>query len=247
MNIQKSLDALNHLGCQYSFYFQQDDAPPVWAANHHSFQSASIIKVPILLAWLHLERSGQLSRAEICSLDDEAQVQGAGYSWMLLQRQIPYHDVLLMMIALSDNLCTNLVINRIGLETLQNVISGPLALPGTFCQRKLMDYEARARGFNNWITDQDCITLFDRIRALPADDRRLVDSFLLVNQDDLFLKRNIPRDTLEFHHKTGSMTGVLHDWGYTERTRIFLLAQNIREEPPVFQVFGELGELLRQE
>ena len=235
---------LDSLGCKYAFYFNSGNGQPVFYANHERFFSASMIKVPILLAWLRLEKAGVVDRAELCRLDDEEQVQGAGFSWLLRARQIPFQDALLLMIAVSDNLCTNLVIRRAGLERLNQVFHEDLGLEGTALERKLFDYEARARGKDNWISARDCIRMYQLIHDLDEPDRAWVESMLAVNQDMALLMRNIPRDTLVFYHKTGNITGVLHDWGYTSKRQIFLLAQEVTCQPAAFEVFGKLGRML---
>ncbi len=240
--------SIEQLKCQYAFYFAPTGGEPIFQANHERFSSASLIKVPILLAWLYLERQGEVNRAELCDLDSEPQVQGAGFSWLLRARRLPYQDVLLMMIALSDNLCTNLVIHRAGLERLNQVFHDVLGLPGAELQRKLMDFAARSRGQDNWITPPDCIRLFELIDQLAPGERAWVDSLLGACQENIFFLRDVPVDTLvderTFHHKTGSIPGVLHDWGYNNRGRIFLLSQGVIDEVAVYRVFGELGQLL---
>ncbi len=243
MNIDPILSPLQCDNQQYAFYLQRHGAPAVLHGNCERFPSASIIKVPILLAWAHLERQGQLDRSELCCLDDEPQVQGAGFSWLLHNRRIPYQDVLMLMISLSDNLCTNLVIRRVGLERL-NAAFRQLGLNGVELQRKLMDYDARARGLDNWITVQDCIRLYDCIAALSPEERAWIEPMLLVNQDSSLLLRDIRRDTLDFYHKTGSIPNVLHDWGYTRNCRLFLLTARWNDEAAVNRVFGQLGQLL---
>jgi beta-lactamase class A len=236
------------LSCSYAFYFAPTGGIPFSHANQERFSSASLIKVPILLAWIALERTGEVSRNELCDLDAEPQVQGAGFSWLLRARQLPYQDVLLMMMALSDNLCTNLIIRRAGINRLNQVFHDTLSLPGVELQRKLMDFEARSRGLDNWITAQDCIRLFQLIDELAPEERAWVDTLLGACQENLFFLRDIPVDTLlderTFCHKSGSIPGVLHDWGYNNRGRIFLLTQNVTDEPAVYRVFGELGKLL---
>lgn len=243
-----ALRPLQAMHCRYAFYLRPAGQPPQLHTNVDPqtgrFRSASIIKIPILLAWVMLERAGQVSRTEICNLDEEPQVQGAGFSWLLHARQLPFQDVLLMMIALSDNLCTNLVIRRLGIERIQRVFQETFGFQGTALQRKLMDYAARDRGLENWITPNDCIRFFDLVRSLTPAELAWVEPMLAANQDDLLFMRSIPRDTITFHHKTGSMTGVLHDWGYTASCDIFLLTQNVPDEPTAFTVFGELGKLL---
>jgi beta-lactamase class A len=243
--IDSAIAQLDQMGVKYAFYFHRPSVgEPILRANWERFSSASIIKVPILLAWVLLERRGEVDRTEICDLDAEPQIQGAGFAWMMHARRIPYADVLLLMISLSDNLCTNLIIRRIGLARLQQVMRDELGLQGTEVQRKLMDYEARSRGLDNWVTSRDAIHFYDIISSLEPDERAWVDSLLLANEDSALLKRNIPRDTLEFFHKTGSVEQVLHDWGYTRDCRIFLFTNAVPSEPPVFEVFGKLGELM---
>jgi beta-lactamase class A len=248
MKIKSFLTNLESSGCSYALYFAHTGRSPFFQANQERFSSASLIKVPILLAWIELERAGEVSRSELCDLDAEPQVQGAGFSWLLRARKLPYQDVLLLMIALSDNLCTNLIIRRAGIQRLNEVIQKTLGLPGTELQRKLMDFEARARGLDNWITAQDCIRLFQRIEELKPDERAWVDSVLGACQDNLLFLRDIPADTLvderTFCHKSGSLPGVLHEWGYNNRGHIFLLTQNVKDHASVYRAFGELGQLL---
>ena len=151
---------ISALACDYAFYIHPRDGEPLLLKNRDLFYSASIIKVPILFAWAYLERNGRASRDEICELDLEPQVQGAGLSWLLQSRRLPFGDVLLLMIALSDNLCTNLVIRRIGIERLNAIFRGPLALPDARIERRLFDYDARARGLDNYVSAADCIQLY---------------------------------------------------------------------------------------
>ena len=61
-------------------------------------------------------------------------------------------------------------------------------------------------------------------------------------QDASLLMRNLERDSLAFYHKTGSIPGVLHDWGYTRECDIFLLTNNVTDEKETTQVFGQVGE-----
>jgi beta-lactamase class A len=248
MQTSQSFSYLEQMNCQYAFYFAPTNGTPLFEANHTRFSSASLIKVPILLAWVHLERAGEVSRTELCNLDAEPQVQGAGFSWLLGARRLPFQDVLLMMIALSDNLCTNLVIQRAGLERLNQVFREELGLRGTQLQRKLMDFDARSSGLDNWITAQDCIHLFQRMADLPSEERAWIETMLGACQENMLFLRDIPVDTLvddrTFYHKTGSFPGVLHDWGYNNRGNIFLLTQSVSDYQAVYQAFGHLGRLL---
>lgn len=233
------------LTCDYALYFRRRDQEPIFVCTADLFPAASIIKVPILFAWAYLERSGEVDRAELCDLDAEPQVQGAGLSWLLRARHLPYADVLLLMIALSDNLCTNLVIRRIGIERLNRVFREQLGLVnGTRLERKLMDYEARGRGLDNWVSAADCIRLFAILRDLHPAERTWIDPLFGACTDLGLWLRNVPRDTVQFYHKTGSIPGVLHDWGFTDEAELFLLTRNVVNESEVYRLLDVLGPAL---
>lgn len=236
-------EALKGLSCQYALYYRPRVGPGVLRKNCDLFLSASIIKVPILYAWAYLEREGFVSQSEMCDLDAETKVEGAGFARLYQQRVLPYHDVLLMMIAVSDNLCTNLIIRHIGLGRLNDVFQR-LGLPHARVERKLMDYQARAQGLDNWISAEDCIRLYDIRDQLPRDARRWTDQMLESNVDMGLWLRNVRRDSVKFLHKTGDMAGVLHDWGYTSRADLFLLTQNVNEDTEVFGLLDHLGPIL---
>ena len=188
---------ISALACDYAFYCRPADGQPLLIKNRDLFFSASIIKAPILFAWAYLERSGRASRDEICELDLEPQVQGAGLSWLLRTRRLPFGDVLLLMIALSDNLCTNLVIRRIGIERLNAIFRGPLGLPDARIERRLFDYDARARGLDNYVSAADCIQLYRLRDTLTGAERAWIEPMLLANTDLGLWLRGIERDTVD--------------------------------------------------
>ena len=234
-------ETLATLTCDYAFYYKPREGQPLLLQNRERFLSASIIKVPILFAWAYLERIGRASRDEMCELDLEPSVGGSGLSPLLATRRLPFHDVLLMMIAVSDNLCTNLVIRRIGVERLNSIFQGPLGLRETRVSRKLMDYAARAAGKENWVSARDCVRLFALRDALSAAERAWIEPLLLACDDLGLWLRSVTRDTVAFYHKTGNIEGVLHDWGYTEAADLFLLTQNVQDEREVYRVLDRLG------
>jgi beta-lactamase class A len=241
--VRRALAALN---CDYAFYCRPRGGKPLLLKNRDLFLSASMIKVPILFAWAYLERSGRASRDEVCELDLEPPVQGAGLSWLLQTRRLPFGDVLLLMIALSDNLCTNLVIRRIGIERLNAIFRGPLGLPDARLERRLFDYEARALGLDNYVSAADCIQLYRLRDALAPAERAWIEPMFLANTDAGLWLRSVERDTVAFYHKTGDIPGVLHDWGYTSGVDLFLLTQNVKDQGEVYEMLSTLGpKLLR--
>jgi beta-lactamase class A len=235
---------LSRLACDYALYFRGAGHPAILLQTCEVFPSASVIKLPMLLAWLYLQDQGVVSESEWCYLDDEPQVEGAGLSWLLRQRRIPFHDALLFMIALSDNLCANLVMRRVGLERFNQVFRDVFGLTNTRLERRFMDHDARKQGRENQVSASDCIRLFALRDALRPAHRALVDDMLAANDDLGLWLRNIPRDTVTFYHKTGSSEGILHDWGYTRDRELFLLTGNVEDERSVYGALDTLGPLL---
>jgi len=244
MDITLIREQLNTLGGAYAFYYCQHGAAPIFVANADRFTAASIIKLPILLSFASLERRGEMDLNEVCDLDAEAPVKGAGFARRMRARRLPYHDVLLMMMATSDNLCTNLALQRVGIARLNAIFRTELGLTGSEIQRKLMDFAAREHGLDNRIGAQDCVRLFELFHNLPAEQRAWVEPMLLECQDSNLLLRNIERDTLHFYHKTGSITHVLHDWGFTRTCDLFLLTQGFDSERATGDIFARLGAQL---
>lgn len=244
MNPDSIFNLLPEVGQKYAFYLRRNGETACFQANAERFSSASLIKVPILLAWAALERAGEISLDEPCNLDLEPQVRGAGFARQFKTRSLSYHDVLLMMITTSDNLCSNLAIQRIGMERLNAIFKTELGLTGTQVQRKFMDFAARERGLDNWVSAQDYIHLYDIIHNLPAQQKNWITPMLLNCQDTSLLMRNLKRDSIHFYHKTGSIPGVLHDWGFTSECDIFLFSNGVEHETHANSIFGLAGELM---
>jgi beta-lactamase class A len=110
-----------------------------------------------------------------------------------------------------------------------------------------MDYEARSRGLENRISARDCVRLLELRDVLTLNERAWIELMLLANDDLGLLLRNIPRDIVAFYHKTGSIPGLLHDWGYTEKADVFLLTQNVKDVGTTYEVFGRIGEMVLPE
>src|SRR5690606_34603088 len=121
--------------------------------------SASIIKVPILIAILaHLQKTnGNLNRIyEISHMVD--------FSVLTEQRQTQatLHELLLWMIITSDNTATNVCIDLLGMDAFNDYFK-EIGLHNTRVQRKMMDFERQKMGFDNETTAQDMQHLFGQI------------------------------------------------------------------------------------
>jgi beta-lactamase class A len=100
-------------------------------------QTASVIKLAILYEALEQVRSGKTHFEDKITLTKADQVQGSG---VLLFFDAPISltlkDVLTMMIVMSDNTATNLVIDHLGLENIDARIA-KLGLKNTYLYKKV--------------------------------------------------------------------------------------------------------------
>ena len=134
-----------------------------------------------------------------------------------------------------------------GIERLNAIFQGPLGLPDARIERKLFDYDARARGLDNYISVADCIQLYrlrDELTAAetaPGSNRCCWRT--PTRGCGCGVLSGIRSTTIT---STGSIPGVLHDWGYTRDTDLFLLTQDVKDEGKVYDVLSRLGpKLLR--
>lgn len=238
---------LARLACDYAFYYEERGETPYRASNcsgNHRFKTASIIKVPILFAWIELERTGEADRTQLGNLDHEPPVRGAGFSYLLDNRLIPYHDMLLHMMATSDNLCTNAVIERIGMERLNQVWRERFGLTETHLGRKMMETPDPASGRDNWVTGADLEKWFGVMDRLNAEENALIQKLMGCCQDSNILFRDFEDDYDGFYHKTGGLPGVMNDWGFSDGKRFFLVTNNVEAKTETRRLAGKLGRII---
>jgi beta-lactamase class A len=187
---------------------------PLLIRADEAVTAASTIKVPILAAALGEVDAGRLDLAQPCVIPP----QRAGGSGVL--QALPYldtltvADLLTLMIIVSDNAATNVVIDMIGMERVNQFCAGA-GLNGTVLRRKMMDADAIRLGLENTTTARDQATLLDAIAwrgLLPAPLR----AFALQALERQQLNDGLPSllsEEVIVAHKGGRLPGVRHDVG----------------------------------
>lgn len=187
--------------------------------------SASLIKVPIALAVLRAGDQGLLRLDEELRSDTVPPVGGAGVLNQLSRpRRWPVGDLLRLMIVVSDNLATNLLLDLLDRATgsAYDAVAQACRLSGltdTVLRRRMMDPAAVAAGRDNWTTAADqcrlmgMLTGSDIEQVLTAGSAATLRTALLAQQLSSGLGDAVPPD-LQLGHKTGSLTGILHDSGF---------------------------------
>jgi len=196
-------------------------------ASDRWFHAASTIKVAILLGvyaaihrgWLlphsrlHVRNrftsavDGQLFHVS-AERDANPEVQAA------IGKMMRISDLALHMIATSSNLATNLLLDLVGLETVQRALD-ELGIDGIDVRRGVEDERAFDAGINNRVTADGLVQLLRIIaeeRAFsPELSRGMLD--LLHAQE---FRNGIPArlpNAVRVAHKTGDISTIAHDAG----------------------------------
>jgi beta-lactamase class A len=220
------------------FHFSVNAAQPML--------SASLIKLPILLyACERASKDPELFRKQI-PLKEQEIVSGSGVLQVLSGRSWSVRDLLALMINVSDNTATNLMIDVLGKERIQNWIRDN-GFNGTCLARKLMDERAESAGRRNRISAADACRMVERVMTLegPASDD--IRSWFLHQQ----FRGKLPAlfdelpDPVDVYNKTGEMGEVDHDAACFvcrgHRLTIAVLTEGVRHREKALTAIQKIG------
>jgi beta-lactamase class A len=179
------------------------------------FPAASVIKVAILVELMARVEAGDTRLEDRFLLQDADRVPGSGVLSMLHEGiELTVEDLAHLMITVSDNTASNVLIDRLGADRINGRLES-LGLRQTRLERKFYDFEARARGLDNWAAAgelADLLTGIERRRVVSPGACEKMLQILRRQQFDGRIPRLLPPDT-PVANKTGTISGVCHDAG----------------------------------
>lgn len=179
------------------------------------YPSASMIKVPIMAEVMRQAATQTLSLDEKLPVSADYRVGGSGIlTEMRPDLTMSIRDLVMLMIILSDNTATNMLIDRVGMNAVNETMTS-LGLTSTLLQRRMMDFTAAEAGKENYTSASDLAKLFSLIADggwLPAFYHELMLDILKKQQVQDKLPFYLPEET-PLAHKTGTLPGVEHDGG----------------------------------
>lgn len=201
--------------------FEDGDEPTLIASSHETVRhaGASMVKTLILEYVFHLACTEQLDLQDTISLQRSPRVEGAGALMELVgNHSFTYLELCRLMMILSDNWATNLLITALGMENI-NARAEQLGLEIFEINRFMMDFTALQEGRDNYITALDLAKLFHHIyeQRYTAYGKEMW-TILGRQQFRDILPFHWGEDVV-FHHKTGSLDRVEHDGGVLETFR----------------------------
>ncbi len=184
------------------------------------FPTASTIKLTVLLELERQDQNGILSLKETHTIrhselppgdtDPILGMLGDGTATMTLR------DIATLMVVLSDNGATNILIDRAGIENINAGIAR-LGLTQTHLRRKMIDIAAAREGRENVSTPRELAALLERVhggKVLDATHTKEYFNLIGLPKDSLFNKA-LPA-AVRIEDKPGALNAVRCDAGIIE-------------------------------
>ncbi len=190
--------------------------------------SASIIKLPILIEALGQIEAGLRSKDDRIIVKNEYKVPSCGaISYMHEGLEVTLEDLYSLMIILSDNTASNMVMNIIGIEKVNERLKS-LGCLGSVLGRNFYDMENLDK--KNQATAYDMAIILESIYRGECISKEVSEEIIRILKLQLMdskLPYLLPEE-VEIAHKTGEDSTISHDVGivYSERPFIFAFTSN---------------------
>jgi beta-lactamase class A len=185
------------------------------------FPQASSIKIAVLAELYHQAQQSAHGVSGKAALTDRYVVRAADIvpDSSILGGLTPEvssltnRDLATIMVAVSDNSATNVLIDRIGMDNVVRLTES-LGLAHTQLRRKMMDLQAAAQGRENISTPREMMELLEQLYRGKVIGPPLLDDFfnVLATNKNSWIPRDLPAD-LKIANKPGELEGVRNDSG----------------------------------
>jgi beta-lactamase class A len=241
--------AFRTLDAKSEYFFHADD----------SFHAASTMKIPVMIELFHQVREGKLHfddplviRNEFHSMADGSvyKLDPADDSETNLYKAEGQTRTLRqlcdLMITVSSNLATNLMIEKLGVENIRATVHS-LDADGMHVLRGVEDNKAFDKGLNNTTTAHALLQLLTAIargEAVDADSSRQMVEILQQQKFNEGIPSGLPQGT-RVAHKTGDITKIHHDAAIVYAPKPFVLVILVRGLEPEKENYKLMGDLTR--
>ena len=201
--------------------------------------AASVIKIPIMVEAFRQFEAGELNPQQTYRIKAEDKMPSCGaLNRMHDGLEVTLRDLVELMIVLSDNSATNILIDRLGIDRV-NATMEAQGLKVTRLRRKLFDRAGMEAGLSNHVCAREIGILLERMYAgtlvspeASAEMLEILRNQKLNGKMPFFLK---PRG-IACAHKTGEDDGITHDVGIVYAKKPFVLCMLSEEtDVPTFE------------
>ena len=225
--------------------------------------AASTMKVPVLFALFREFESGRLTSTQALLLQNRFKsiVDQSAYTlnpnddsdstvYGMVGKEVPLRELATRMITHSSNLATNALIELLDPQRI-TALTRTFGATQMMVRRGVEDNLAFRAGLNNTTTANDLVALFvalHRGRVANAASTRDMLAILEAQAFNDEIPAGLPPGT-RMAHKTGSITGVLHDAGLVYPTTrapyaIAMLTRNIPDEKVARALMADCSRII---
>jgi beta-lactamase class A len=207
-----------------------------------SFHAASTMKVPVMIELFRQAQAGQLSLDHQIPVVNRFHsiVDGSPYTLSAADdsetelykadgQLRSYRELCELMITVSSNLATNVLIEKLGVDRIRGTVAS-LGARGMDVRRGVEDNVAFQAGQNNATTAKALLVLLEAIakgRAVSRDASHDMLETLKRQKFNEGIPAGLPPGTA-VAHKTGSITKIQHDAGIVYSPRPYVLVVLVR-------------------
>jgi len=240
--------AFHTLDGKYEWYSRADE----------SFHAASTMKVPVLIELFHQVKDGKLKLSDPLAVRNEFRSIADGSPFKLDAADDSEADLYKaegqtrtisqlaeLMITVSSNFATNLLIEKLGVENIRATVHS-LDAEGMNVLRGVEDGKAFEKGMNNTTTARGLATLMTAIadgKAVDAESSKQMIKILERQKFNEAIPAGLPTGTV-VAHKTGDITKVHHDAAivYTRRPFVLvILVRGITEDKEAYKLMAAIA------
>jgi beta-lactamase class A len=178
--------------------------------------AASLVKIPIMLAYFYAANEGKVSLQNTVYLKSSDKVAGSKVLGnMPTGSRFTVEGLFEPMITQSDNAAANALINLMGFDNL-NAYFKKMGLKNTNLARKMMDFSERKDGVENYTTAADCAFLLNELYYGKFLDKKISQRCMEILGGQKIndrIPRKLPKQGAFVAHKTGLEKRICHDVG----------------------------------
>lgn len=234
-------------------YYDIDEGEGFSIKGEEKVPSASMIKLLIMATLLKEVREGKISLEEKIKISKDDYCGGSG----ILKELDPGHiltikELMTLMIIVSDNLATNILIKLLGMEKIKEMGS-ELRLKNTSLERKMMDGEAKSLGKDNFTSANDIKNILKLVYRKELVDEKSSDLMLeiLLRQHERERLQRFLGEEVKIANKSGDLDFLENDGGIfflEHKTYILVILVNrASSNYEAKEIIGKISKFIYEE
>lgn len=242
------IDLIKKINGEVGIYAENITSGEIYLYNHEKiFPSASVIKLPILYLLYKKISEGKINEHSKIEFFENDLVDDSPYftKEIMDKKEASIYDIAHSMITVSDNTSTNLLIDLLGFNEINQIIND-MSLKSTVLQRKMCDFETRKKGIDNLTTAFDMALFFKHIEPLITSSPFNNMFKIITEQKDL---EKIPsgfiNEDIVIANKPGELPGVRNDAALLikqdKKVAISIMTNNVSNEIESDEIIGQIS------